>query len=155
GRTVSRTEFGDVYTFVMTSPVTNLASLDNAARNPDPELTALTARATKYVKDQHSYMIHAIPEIDNPPAANQPAAMMIVNIAKIFPGRENDYLNIMKTDFLPHFNKANFNHTNGSITFGGDTGFIHIFYIPNFAKLDEGSPVMKALGSAGAQAVTA
>ena len=38
---------------------------------------------------------------------------------------------------------------------GGENGFVHFFYFNNFAALDAGSPVMKALGPAGAQAVTA
>src|SRR5215469_14783551 len=40
GRTFSRVEVGDTYRFIMTSPVTNLASFDAAARNVDPELSA-------------------------------------------------------------------------------------------------------------------
>ena len=44
---------------------------------------------------------------------------------------------------------------NGTLTFGGEGGYIHQLYVKDFAKLDEGSPVVKALGAAGAQAVTA
>ena len=154
GRTVSRTEFGDTNQLVITSPVQNLASFD-ANRAADPELTAITVRMQRYVRGQQTYMIRMLPEIDNPLPANQQPNVMVVNISKVFPGREQDYLNVMKSDFLPHFNKANFYHVNGTLTFGGDTGFVHIFYANNFAKLDEGSPVVKALGAAGAQAVTA
>jgi hypothetical protein len=154
GRTVSRTEFGDSYQLVITSPVQNLASFDTA-KPADPELTAITLRMQRYVKGQQTYMIRTLPEIDNPLPPNQQPNVMVINIARVFPGREQDYMNVMKSDFLPHFNKANFYHVNGSLTFGGDTGFVHVFYASNFAKLDEGSPVVKALGAAGAQAVTA
>ena len=107
-RTVSRTEgFGDTYRFVILSPLPNLASLDAAARNVDPELAALNGRAQKYVKSQQTIAIRSTPEIDKPLAANQQPALMLVNIAKVFPGREQDYFNIMKSDFLPHFDKAN------------------------------------------------
>ena len=155
-RTVSRTEgFGDMYRFAILSPLANLASLDAAARNVDPELAALNARAQKYVKSQQTIAIRSTPEIDKPLAANQQPVLMMVNIAKVLPGREQDYFNIMKSDFLPHFDKANFNHLTGLITFGAETGYVHFFYITNFAALDQGSPVVKALGAAGAQAVTA
>ena len=155
-RTVSRTEgFGDTYRFVILSPLANLASLDAAARNVDPELAALNGRAQKYVKSQQTIAIRSTPEIDKPLAANQQPALMVVNIAKVFPGREQDYFNIMKSDFLPHFDKANFSHLTGLITFGAETGYVHFFYVSNFAALDQGSPVVKALGAAGAQAVTA
>lgn len=155
GRTVSRVEVGDTYQFIITSPVQNLASFDTAARTVDPQLSALNAKMLKYVTSQQNYVIRSIPEIDNPLPSSQPPALVIFNMAKVFPGREQDYLNVMKTDFLPHFNKANFYHVNGSIAFGGENGFIHLFYANNFAALDAGSPVVRALGPAGAQAVTA
>ena len=155
-RTVSRTEgFGDMYRFVILSPLANLASLDAAARNVDPELAALNGRAQKYVKTQQTIAIRSTPEIDKPLATNQQPGLMLVNIAKVFPGREQDYFNIMKSDFLPHFDKANFSHLTGLITFGAEAAYVHFFYITNFAALDQGSPVVKALGAAGAQAVTA
>src|SRR5262249_26653198 len=144
----------DAYQFIITSPVQNLASFDTASRNVDPELSALQAKMLKYVTSQQNYVIRLIPEIDNPPS-NQSPALVIFNVAKVYPGREQDYLNVMKTDFLPHFNKANFYHINGAVAFGGENGFIHLFYANNFAALDAGSPVVRALGPAGAQAVTA
>lgn len=155
GRTVSRTEFGDNYRFLITTPVQSLAGFDAPVRNTDAELATLSARLQKYVRGQESYVIRTIPELDNPLPTNQQPNLMVVNVARVSPGREQDYLNVMKSDFLPHFNKANFYHLNGSLTFGGESGFIHVFYVQNFAKLDEGSPVVKALGAAGAQAVTA
>jgi len=153
GRSVSRIEFGDTYQVVITSPVQTLASFD-AVRPADPELAAITLRMQRYIKGQQTYLIHMIPEVDNPLPTSQAPAVMVFTIAKIFPRREQDYLNIMKSDYLPHFNKASFYHMNGSMTFGGATGFVHIFYANNFAKLDEGSPVMKDLGATGALAVT-
>jgi len=155
GRTVSRVEVGDTSQFLILSPVQNLASFDTAARQSDPELTALNIKMAKWVTDQRMYVIRAIPEIDNPLPTNQAPTLMIFNVARVFPGREQDYMNVMKSDFLPHFNKANFYHVNGNVTFGGESGFIHIFYVNNFAALDAGSPVVRALGPAGAQAVTA
>src|SRR5262245_26695288 len=47
GRTMSRVEVGDPYQFIITSPVTNLASFDAAARTVDPELSALNAKMSK------------------------------------------------------------------------------------------------------------
>jgi hypothetical protein len=46
-------------------------------------------------------------------------------------------------------------HATGAITFGGESGFVHVFYVKNFAELDLGSPLMRALGAEGASAVTA
>lgn len=152
-RTVSRADvFGDTYRFLIVTPVQNLATFD--ATKTDPELAALMSRSQKYVKSQQIYAIRTIPELDNPLPEKQQPALMVVNVARISPGREQAYLDVMKADFLPHFNKAKFYHVNGAIAFGGESGFIHLFYVQNFAKLDEGSPVVRALGAAGAQAVT-
>lgn len=153
-RTVSRTEgFGDAYRFIIATPVQNLASLD--AARPDAELAALNNRAQKYVTSQQSYAIRTIPELDKPLPEKQQPALMVVNMARVAPGREQDYVTLMKSDFLPHFEKAEMYHTNGAVAFGGVSAFIHLFYVNNFAKLDEGSPVVRALGPLGAQAVTA
>ena len=80
---------------------------------------------------------------------------MVVNIANVFPGREQEYVDVMKNDFLPHFTEAKVHHVSGSLSFGGPAGFIHVFYVDDFAELDRGSPVMRALGSDGAQEVNA
>jgi len=153
-RIVSRTEvFGDPFRFLIVTPVQSLASFD--AKNSDPELATLNGRVQKYVKSQRTYAIRTLPEIDNPLPEKEQPNLTIVNIVRVAPGREQDYYNVMKSDFFPHFNKAEFHHVNGTLTFGGESGYIHQFYVKDFAKLDEGSPVVKALGAAGAQAVTA
>jgi len=153
-RIVSRTEvFGDTYRFLIVTPVQNLASFD--AKNSDSELAALNSRVQRYVTSQRSYAIRTLPEIDNPLPDKEQPNLIVVNMVRVAPGREQDYFNVMKSDFLPHFNKAEVHHVNGTLTFGGEGGYIHQFYVKDFAKLDEGSPVVKALGAAGAQAVTA
>jgi hypothetical protein len=153
-RIVGRTEvFGDAYEFLIATPAQNLASFD--ATKPDSELANLKNRAQRYLKGQRSFAVRTIPEIDNPLPSKEQPALIVVNVAKVFPGREQDYLNVMKSDFLPHFNKANVYHMNGTIAFGAGAGFIHLFYVPSFAKLDEGSPVVRALGTVGAQAAAA
>ena len=80
---------------------------------------------------------------------------MIVQIVSIVPGREQDYLRVMATDVLPHFGEAEMHHTSGALTFGGEGGYVHVFHVENFAELDQGSPLARALGAEDAQAVTA
>jgi hypothetical protein len=153
-RIVSRTEvFGDTFRFLVMTPVQSLASFD--ARNSDNELAALNGRLQKYITSQQTYAIRTLPEIDNPLPDKEQPGLIVVNLVRVAPGREQDYYNVMKSDFLPHFNKAEVHHLNGTLALGGESGYIHQFYMKDFAKLDEGSPVVKALGAAGAQAVTA
>jgi len=153
-RIVSRTEvFGDPLRFLIVTPVQTLASFD--AKNSDTELATLNGRLQKYITSQQTYAIRTLPEIDNPLPEKEQPNLIVVNVVRVAPGREQDYYNVMKSDFLPHFNKAEFHHVNGALTLGGESGYIHQFYVKDFAKLDEGSPIVKALGAAGAQAVTA
>lgn len=154
-RTVSRTDaFGETYRFIIATPLQNLAGLENP-RAADPELAVLNARALKYITNQQTYALRTIPEVDNPLPANQAPALMLVNVVHVFPGKEQNYFEVIKTDFLPHFNKAEIRHMTGALAFGGESGYVHLYYVKDFAKLDEGSPVVKALGPAGAQAVNA
>lgn len=154
-RIVSRGEFGDTNRFVIATPVQSLATFDNAAQNADPELTLLNAKAVRYVTGQQSFAIRNLPEINNPMPPNQQPALMVINLVHVAPGREQDYYNLMKSDFFPHFDKASVFHTTGSLVFGGESGFVHQYFYANFAALDAGSPIVKALGAGGAQAVTA
>lgn len=153
-RIVSRTDvFGDAYRFLIMSPVQNLASFDR--KDSDADLVALNNRVQRYITSQQTYAIRTLPEIDNPLPEKEQPNLTVVNIARIAPGREQEYFDVMKSDFFPHFKKAEVHHVNGALTFGGESGYIHQFYVKDFAKLDEGSPVIKALGAVGAQALTA
>ena len=62
-RTVSLTAvFGDTYRFLITTPVENLASFDDAETSEsDPELAALINRVRKCVTSRQSYAIRALP----------------------------------------------------------------------------------------------
>ncbi|HXV60310.1 MAG TPA: hypothetical protein VEK15_06415 [Vicinamibacteria bacterium] len=154
-RTVSRTEvFGDTYRFFIATPLENLASLDRG-NDSDPELTALVNRLRRCITSRNSYAIRNLPEISNPLPEGRRPDLMVINVARIAPGREQDYLNVMRTDFLPHFDEVKIHHVTGALAFGGESGFIHVFYVDNFAELDKGSPVMRELGAEGAQAATA
>jgi hypothetical protein len=154
-RIVSRTEvFGDTYRFLIDMPLDKLAVFDKETA-PDAELDSLRRRVEKCITSRKSYAVRTFSDIDNPLPADQPEDLMVVNVVRVYPGREQDYLNVMSQDVLPHFNEAGAHHVTGSVALGGESGFIHLFYVKDFAELDKGSPVMRALGPEGAQAVTA
>ncbi len=154
-RTVSRTEvFGDTYRFFIATPVASLASFDKKG-DSDPALTALIHRAEKCITARQSYAVRNLPDVSNPLPEEQRPNLMVVNLARVFPGREQDYVNVMKSDFLPHFDEAKVHHATGVLALGGEGGFVHVFYFEDFAEIDKGSPVMRALGPEGALAATA
>ena len=80
---------------------------------------------------------------------------MVVNLSKVAPGREQEYYDVMAADFFPHFDEAEMHHVTGSLALGGEGGYIHLFYLDDFGSLDQGSPVLQALGPAGAQEINA
>ena len=79
--------------------------------------------------------------------------MTIVQVVSVASGREQEYLRVMAEDVLPHFEEAEMHHTSGALTFGGESGYVHFFHVPDFAALDQGSPLARALGARGAQEV--
>ena len=154
-RSVSRTHvFGDTYRFLITTPVQNLASFDGED-DADPETESLINRLRRCVTSRTSYAVRVLHDVGNPLPEGEEPDLMVVNISKVAPGHEQDYMNVMMEDFLPHFNAAKVHHATGAMTFGGESGFVHVFYFENFAELDKGSPVMRELGAEGAQKVTA
>lgn len=154
-RSVSRTHiFGDSYRFLVATPVQNLASFDREGE-PDAETESLINRLRRCVTSRTSYAVRVLHDVGNPLPAGEEPDLMIVNISKVAPGHEQDYMNVMMEDFLPHFNAAEVHHATGAMAFGGESGFVHIFYFENFSELDKGSPVMRELGAEGAQKVTA
>lgn len=116
---------------------------------------AIINRIRNVITSRQSYAVRTTPSLDNPLPDDEEPTLMIVQIVSIVPGREQDYLRVMATDVLPHFGEAEMHHTSGALTFGGEGGYVHVFHVENFAELDQGSPLARALGAEDAQAVTA
>ena len=154
-RSVSRTAiFGDTYRFIITTPLENFAGFDRVG-DGDVARAAIIARIRNVITSRQHYAVRATPSLDNPPPDDETPSLMVVQIVSVVPGREQDYLRVMATDVLPHFDDAEMHHTSGALTFGGAGGYVHIFHVENFAELDQGSPLARALGAEGAQAVSA
>ncbi|MDE3262915.1 MAG: hypothetical protein OYL41_13140 [Acidobacteriota bacterium] len=154
-RSVSRTAvFGDTYRFVIVTPLAQFAGLDRPAR-PDPARVSVERRIRSTVTSRQTFALRTTPDIDNPLPDGRDPALMLVQLISVVPGRERDYIQVMAEEVLPHFKEANMHHSSGALTLGGDSGYVHFFHLGNFAALDQGSPMARALGPAGALEVTA
>ena len=154
-RNVGRTEeFGNPYRFLITTPMQNLAGFDRRGRI-NSEIAVLNNRRQKCIDSIQRYAVLSLPEMSNPLPEDKEPALMVINIAHVAPGREQEYLEVMKVDFLAHFDEEEAHHWTGSLAFGGESGFMHFFYVANFAELDLGSPVVRAVGADGAQKLAA
>ena len=152
-RSVSRTAvFGDTYRFMVTSPLANFARYD---RVPDAEVgrAAIVSRIRGVITSRTTYALRTTPGLDNPLPDGVDPSLTIVQLVSVAVGREQDYLRVMAEDVLPHFEEAEMHHTSGALTFGGESGYVHFFHVPDFAALDLGSPLARALGAEGAQEV--
>ncbi len=153
-RSVSRTEgFGDSYQFLFLSPLERFAALDRSAPL-DTNRMGIENRVRRATTRETAYAIRTTPDLDNPLPDDQEPALMLVQLVTIVPGREQDYIRIMAEDVLPHFKEAGMHHTSGALTLGGPTGYVHFFHLANFAALDQGSPLARALGPEDAMKVT-
>ncbi len=154
-RSVGRTAvFGDTYRFVITTPLANFAGLDRAG-DEDPARAAAVGRIRNVITGRTTYAVRTAPTLDNPLPEGEAPGLMIMQVVTVAPGREQEYLRVMAEDVLPHFDEAEMHHTSGALTFGGDGGYVHVFHIDDFAALDQGSPMARALGAPAALEVMA
>ena len=152
-RSVGRTAvFGDTYRFIVMSPLENFARFDRAA-DADAARGAIISRIRRVITSRTTYALRTTPGLDNPLPDDVEPSLTIVQVVSVASGREQDYLRVMAEDVLPHFKEAEMHHTSGALTFGGESGYVHFFHVPDFAALDLGSPLARALGAQGAQAV--
>ena len=153
-RSVSRTAgFGDRYEFLITTPLTQFGQLDRPGR-PDAARAGIENRIRRTITSHTTLALRTTPDIDNPLPADREPALTLVQWVTVVPGREQDYIRVMAEDVLPHFEEANMHHSSGSVTLGGDSGYVHFFQLNNFAALDQGSPLARALGPEGALEIT-
>lgn len=152
-RNVSRTAvFGDTYRFIVMSPLDNFARFDGDA-DAEPARAGIISRIRRAITSRTTYALRTTPGIDNPLPDGTAPLLTIVQVVSVAAGREQDYLRVMAEDVLPHFEEAEMHHTSGALTFGGESGYVHFFHLDNFAALDQGSPLARALGARGAQEV--
>ena len=154
-RSVGRTAvFGDTYRFVITTPLASFAQLDRAG-DDDGARAGAVGRIRNVITSRATYAVRTAPTLDNPLPEGETPALMLVQIVSIAPGREQEYLQVMAEDVLPHFDEAEMHHTTGALTFGGEGGYVHVFHVESFAALDRGSPLARALGAPAALEVMA
>ena len=154
-RSVARTAvFGDTYRFVITTPLANFASLDRAGDH-DPARAAAVGRIRNVITSRATYAVRTAPTLDHALPADETPALMLVQVVTVAPGREQEYLRVMAEDVLPHFDDAEMHHSTGALTFGGEGGYVHVFHVDDFAALDQGSPLARALGAPAALEVLA
>ncbi len=154
-RSVSRTAgFGDTHRFLILKPFARFAGRDRPDQ-PDPARARIEARLQRTLTSHATFALRTTPDLDNPLPDDEDPTLTLVQWVTVIPGREQDYIRVMAEDVMPHFAEADMHHASGAITLGGNGGYVHFFHVGDFAALDQGSPLARALGPEGAMKVTA
>ena len=81
--------------------------------------------------------------------------MAVLHSVHIAPGRNSDYENYLKNDFVPAMKQAGVTYLVSQTIFGGNSNeYITLTMRDSFADLDKGPVLVQALGAEGAQKLT-
>jgi hypothetical protein len=161
-RTTLVTVIGNTFEYVVLTPFPSFAAMDGDAplvRALGAEGAArLNAKLRKTVLTQQSYMTNRIDSLTIP-AGDAP--VWRIQLRRIIPGKMADYLKYYHDEVLPGLQKAKASGRIAGSTIairgmGAQTGeFTTVTYYTKFADLDNGDPLVQALGREAAAAVNA
>jgi hypothetical protein len=146
--------FGTAGEYVLISPIEKWADFD--AGNPlakalGPEGAArLGEKLRKCVMGSHSYLITRLADLSN--VTQEPPAMIISTRIRVPPNHSAEFQNLVKTEILPVYKKANVSFLVSSRGLGGNPSDVTLSSgLNKFADMEGGSPLVKALGQEGFQ----
>ena len=156
-RLVVQTMLGDYAEYISIVPITKLADLDG----PSPSIKALgEAGSQKLLKRIGGYVVAvhrntslAMPEISiNTPMEN-PGEYAQVTVLRLFPGKAQDFVALIKDDYLPAMKKADIaNVWVSRPIFGGELNErVIVRPLHKMAELDGGPLLRRVLGEEGAR----
>ena len=158
-RNAVSTVIGPAFEYVFLTPVANFAERDGDS----PPVKALGqdgARAygqknRRFIASQRTYAVRVRTDLSYQPDPNAQLPLAVVSEYSLVPGRTADFENYIKTDLTPAHKQLK---TGGFAVyqplFGGNgNGFVVVTMLHNFAELDQGPALTRALGPARAAAV--
>ncbi len=147
-------QLGDTWKYIIATPMESLADLDNAPE-ADAARSSLIDRVRKCIVSRKSYAVRPIADASNDPVPGTPLILAVTEFVTVAPGRGSEYLALLESDILPHFDAMDVPYVTGQLGLGGAPGYVHFFYEDSFAEIGKGSPVSRALGPEGAEKVDA
>jgi hypothetical protein len=154
-RTVLQTSVGTSFEYTILTPFPNWDAADgpgalNRALGPDGA-ARLNAKIRKCIDFQRTYMSNRVNDLTIDGGA---APVSRITVRRALPGKQQEYLEFIKTDLLPGYKKAK---ADGKIAgysawtrgVGAPAGEIALNIDYNkFAEMDAGDPLVLALGQA-------
>ena len=155
-RYVYRNSAGNPFEYMVTSGVANYANLDEkspyAKGMTDGEFARIQARRNQCVDSVRTTYERTIPELGiQAPAGSVRKIFRVTRIA-VRSGMDDQYLAIMKNEYLPALKKAGVKSLLvRRVEWGGSRNMFTVLgRHDKFAELDEGSVLTKELGAEGA-----
>src|SRR5262245_57001543 len=140
---------GEAFTFVQVRPLVSYADLDQAnqlQRALGAEGVAkLNAKTRPAIVSRHTY-IQTVRNDMSIRSSSTPPALAVVQIFQVAPGKANDFVSSMTSDYLPNYRKAGVKDFWVSVqNFGGPGGrVVTLRPIAKYAELDEQGLLNKA-----------
>jgi hypothetical protein len=160
-RYVYRNSAGNPFEYMVTSGVGNYASLDEktpyAKGMTEGELARLSARRNQCVDSVRTTYERTIPELGIQAPAGSVRKIIRVTRNTVRSGMDDQFLAIMKNEYLPAHKKAGVTSLLvRRVEWGGSRNvFTLLGRHDKFAELDEGSRLTKALGAEAAEKLLA
>ena len=149
------TAAGDAFEYVIVAPVGAFAEYDG----PSPIEKALGAqgyadwltKAGSLVTSVRRYIIRTRPDLSYAAKMTGPPKLAVLHSVHVAPGRNLDYENYLKNDYLPVMQKGEVTYLVSQSIFGGDANeYVTLTMRNSFADLDKGPVVVQVLGAEGA-----
>jgi len=146
---------GDAFEFVIVTPFDKFADFDG----PSPMEKALgsqgfadwSAKAGSLVKGVHRYIVRTRPDLSVMSKASAPK-LAVVSSVHVAVGRNQDFENYTKNDFLPVMAKGGATYLVSQTIFGGDANeYVTLTMRDSFAEIDKGPVPIQVLGMEEAQ----
>jgi len=147
--------FGDAFEYVIVSPIENFAQYDS----PSPMMkgmgkegtAAWAAKASKMVNGVRTVAYESRPDMSYDTKMTAPPKMAVVTLVTVAAGRNAEFENFIKNDWLPVIKQSGVQgYWVSQVMFGGDVNQ-YVIVVPheNFAEVDKGNPVSRVLGRDG------
>jgi hypothetical protein len=146
---------GDAFEYILVAPIDNFAQYDG----PGPlekglgkeGFAAWQAKAGRYVNSVRRFVIRTRPDLSSEGKRTGPPKLAVVSHIHVAPGREQDFENYTKNDYLPVIKQGQATYRVAQTIFGGDANeFITLTLRESFADIDKGPVTVQVLGAEGA-----
>lgn len=157
-RAVWETVVGDLTEYASVTPLESLSDLDDPgplreALEPE-ERILLLQKLSKCLDGRSRHISRTRPDLSvMREGAGRPALGVVIRVA-VLPGKQADFESVMKNDVLPVLPDGGVRAFLGSQTvFGGNPNeYVFLSVLPDFAELDKGPTLVRALGEEAARA---